>query len=124
MDCDWLVGWRFVVMLARRSASETLLSINPTLQRIGQAVMTEEERAELEEGREREWEAERAEARRQDRERLQVEWRENQPTVYMADQQAAYVPTFQMEEGAEAESTAAARKEQVRCKTSHPQPRC
>ena len=99
---------------------ETLLAINPSLNRLGQAVMTEEERAELEETREREWEADRAEERRRDRERLQVEWSANQPALYMADEQSKYVPTFGMEEGAEAEAKAAARTEQVLSKSSTP----
>lgn len=97
---------------------ETLLAINPSLSRLGQAVMTEEERAELEEMREREWEAERAEERRRDRERLQVEWSAHQPALYMADEPSNFVPLFQMEETAEAEVRAMATKEQVHS-TSH-----
>ena len=98
---------------------ETLLAINPSLSRLGQAVMTEEERAELEETRESEWEAGRAEERRRDRERLQVEWSANQPALFMADVQPSHVPTFQMEDVAEADERAAVRKEQVPNQPKH-----
>ena len=103
----------FNAQLNELKQHETLLAINPALNRLGQAVMTEEERAELEEARESEWEADRAEDRRKDRERLQVEWKAGQPALYMADAQPKHVPTFQTEETAELEATAATRTQQV-----------
>ena len=117
----------FGAQLAELRQHEALLDITPSLQRLGQAVMTEEERAELEEQREAEWEADRAEERRRDRERLQVEWGANTPAVYMADAQVSYVPTFQSEDGAISEQETALRKEQVcpnACATALPIESC
>ena len=129
LDPNKCMGWPAAASDAMRVAlfgqqvgelrqHEALLAINPSLSRLGQAVMTEEERAELEEEREAEWEADRAEERRRDRERIQAEWSVRQPAVYMADAAMSYVPTFQMDDAGTSEDRATARKEQVpRCLT-------